>query len=81
MLGSNASTSAMHLEDQSWFSCVSQVYLWVLLSVSLCGELVSVNIDQAPPSVLCVLVVAVLICALIVLQALVFVWRVVVAVG
>ena len=80
VLGSNASTSAMHLEEQSWCSCFSQVYLWVLLSVSLCGEVVSVHLVQKPPCVPCVLVVAVLVCALIARQALLFVWRVVVAV-
>ena len=48
VLGSNANTPAMHLEDQSWFSCFSQVYLWVLLSVSLCGGFVSVHLVQTP---------------------------------
>lgn len=78
--GSNASTSAVHLADQSWGRVLSQVYLLVLLNVLICSVFALLHPAQNPSLVSCVLAVSVLLCALVVPQASLFVWRVVVAV-
>lgn len=78
--GSTASTSAIHLVDQAWVYLLSQMYWLVLLTVFLCSVFAVMTLVQNMLKVACVLVVALSVCALRVPQALLFVWRVVVAV-